>query len=249
MRWLAVILAAACCAGLQRTAFAQTSGQRETSPEGTPAARPELALGRSADYDYDPPEPGSYKLPVIEQAADGEVLGTDGQRRRLLSTMDNRIAVLSFIYTRCRDPRACPMATAVLSQLHQLSEKDAGLTKNMRLITLSFDPSFDTPKVMDSFKEVWQTEMRGADWIFLTTKSPDELAPILREYRQVVGRKKNPSDVFGPYYHNLHVFLIDRERRIRNIYSSGMLDPRLVATDVRTLLLEEQATKPPATSR
>ena len=37
----------------------------------------------------------------------------------------------------------------------------------------------------------------------------------------------------------LRVFLIDRAARIRNIYSSGTLDPRLVVADVKTLLLEE----------
>jgi len=43
----------------------------------------------------------------------------------------------------------------------------------------------------------------------------------------------------GPVYHPLRVFLIDRDRRIRNIYSSGTLDPRLMLADVKTLLLEE----------
>jgi len=40
-------------------------------------------------------------------------------------------------------------------------------------------------------------------------------------------------------YHTLRVFLIDRDGRIRNIYSSGTLDPRLVLADVKTLLMEE----------
>ena len=31
-------------------------------------------LTRTADHDYDPPAPGSYTLPVIKQATDGEVL-------------------------------------------------------------------------------------------------------------------------------------------------------------------------------
>jgi len=41
-------------------------------------------------------------------------------------------------------------------------------------------------------------------------------------------------------YHILRVFLIDRDGRIRNIYSSATLDPRLVLADVKTLLLEEK---------
>ena len=36
----------------------------------------------------------------------------------------------------------------------------------------------------------------------------------------------------------MRVYLIDGQKRIRNIYSYGLLDPRLVMTDVRTLLME-----------
>jgi len=56
---------------------------------------------------------------------------------------------------------------------------------------------------------------------------------------QAVDKRQNPADPQGPLYHILRVFLIDREGRIRNIYSSGTLDPRLVVADVKTLLLEE----------
>jgi cytochrome oxidase Cu insertion factor (SCO1/SenC/PrrC family) len=42
--------------------------------------------------------------------------------------------------------------------------------------------------------------------------------------------------------HTLRVFLIDRDGNIRNIYSSGTLDPRLVLADVRTLMLESTRT-------
>ena len=83
----------------------------------------------------------------------------------------------------------------------------------------------------------------GSEWLFLTTASKKDLTPILKAYGQQVDRKKNPNDPLGPYYHLLRVYLIDRQGFIRNIYSSGLLDPRLVLTDVRTLLLEEEATK------
>jgi protein SCO1/2 len=37
----------------------------------------------------------------------------------------------------------------------------------------------------------------------------------------------------------LRVFLIDRDGNIRNIYSSGTLDVRLVLADIKTLLAEQ----------
>jgi protein SCO1 len=54
-----------------------------------------------------------------------------------------------------------------------------------------------------------------------------------------VDKRPNPSDPQGPLFYILRVFLIDRAGRIRNIYSSGTLDPRLVLADVKTLLLEK----------
>jgi hypothetical protein len=54
--------------------------------DGAPAdSRPELALGRSAEYDYDPPVPGSYRLPAIEPAGDGDVDAYPGIHSILLS--------------------------------------------------------------------------------------------------------------------------------------------------------------------
>ena len=73
----------------------------------------------------------------------------------------------------------------------------------------------------------------------VTAKSRAQLEPILAAYDQAVDKRPNESDPQGPLYHTVRVFLIDREGRIRNIYSSGTLDPRLVLADVKTLLLEE----------
>ena len=64
-------------------------------------------------------------------------------------------------------------------------------------------------------------------------------ARVVAAYDQAVDKRANASDPQGPLYHTLRVFLIDRQGRIRNIYSSGTLDPRLVLADVKTLLLEE----------
>jgi cytochrome oxidase Cu insertion factor (SCO1/SenC/PrrC family) len=69
-------------------------------------------------------------------------------------------------------------------------------------------------------------------------KSRAELGSILVAYGQTVDKRLNSADPQGPLYHILRVFLIDREGRVRNIYSSGTLDPRLVLADVKTLLLE-----------
>jgi cytochrome oxidase Cu insertion factor (SCO1/SenC/PrrC family) len=196
-------------------------------------------LSRDSDYDYDPPVPGSYSLPVVKPAADGALLDSEGRSLHLRDLTHGRITVLSFIYTRCAASKACPYATGVLNQLHLLSVDDQTLAKHMRLVSLSFDPAYDTPRHLAAYSEGVREEKSGCEWRFATAKSRAELQPILDAYGQAVDKRPNSADPQGPLYHTLRVYLIDREGRIRNIYSSGTLDPRLVLADVRTLVLEE----------
>jgi cytochrome oxidase Cu insertion factor (SCO1/SenC/PrrC family) len=195
-------------------------------------------FSRDTDHDYDAPAPGSYHLPVIKVAPDGAVLDSNGKGEHLRDVFRGRVTVLSFIYTRCAAPKACPYATGVLSQLHRASLEDSELAKNLRLVSLSFDPDYDTPQRLATYAEGVNGETAGCEWRFATTKLHAELDSILKGYDQAVDKRSNANDPQGPLYHILRVFLIDRDGRIRNIYSSGTLDPRLVIADVKTLLLE-----------
>ena len=194
---------------------------------------------RDTEYDYDPPVPGSYTLPVVKAAADGALLDAEGKSLNLRDLTHGRITVLSFIYTRCAAPKACPYATGVLNELHVASTEDKMLAKNMRLVSMSFDPEYDTPQRLAAYSEVVREEKSGCEWRFATAKSRPELQTILDAYGQAVDKRSNAADPQGPLYHIMRVFLIDQDGRIRNIYSSGTLDLRLVLADVKTLLLEE----------
>lgn len=209
------------------------------------AAPKGLDFSRSDDFDFDPPPAGSYRLPVIRPAADGRVLDITGAPQSLRALFEGKITLLSFIYTRCTDDQGCPLATAVLHEISDASEVDPMLAKNLRMISLSFDPEYDTPEVMANYRgDAASHEPTRAEWLDLTTASDADLKPILEDYDQVVRRKKDkngqPLDTFG---HQLRAYLIDRTGHIRNIYGLGFLDPRLLATDVYTLLLEEGTVK------
>src|SRR5829696_2805736 len=194
---------------------------------------------RTSDYDYDAPVPGSYTLPIIKPAADGALLDSAGKAVRLSELTRGRVTVMSFIYTRCAAAKACPYATGVLMQLHRESAEDAELPKSLRLVSMSFDPANDTPERMADYSMLAATRTNAAPWHFVTTKSQTELQPILAAYGQAVNKKQNPRDPTGPLNHSLRVFLVDARGNIRNIYSSGTLDPRLVLADIRTLIMEE----------
>ena len=212
-------------------------------PHGAPAADPTVKvtaqpLARTARFDFDPPRPGSYRLPVVKPAADGVVLDAAGAPRRLKDVLGDRITVLSFVYTRCSDANGCPLATAVLHQIHAATAGDPALARGLRLVTLSFDPGHDTPETMAKYSRVAATRETRSPWDFLTTASDRELQPILAAYGQLVQRPPGPAAAAPT--HLLRVYLIDRQQRIRNIYGLDFLDPRLLLADVRTLMLESR---------
>jgi cytochrome oxidase Cu insertion factor (SCO1/SenC/PrrC family) len=219
--------------------FAKHQERQQDSQTIETATEFRATLARTDEYDYDAPTPGSYDLPVLQDASNGTVVAPNGRPVQLHELLDGRVAILSFIYTRCSDPRACLRASSVLSELQQLSRYDRLVADKLRLITLSFDPGYDTPEVMERYGRVFSHDDGGADWLFLTTRSRDELQPLLEAYGQRVDKRSKPS-VLGPYQHTLRVYLIDAQKRIRNIYSYGLFDPRLVMADVKTLLKEEQ---------
>jgi len=205
-----------------------------------PAEMPEQApLG---DFEYEPPQPGSYHLPVIRRAPDGQVVDIEGRPQSLATLLADRIVVLSLIYTACETE--CPLGTSALYDLYYASAEDPELVQRVKLISLSFDPERDTPDAMASYGYAALAEAEGkCPWDFLTTASRRELDPILQGFGQVVDREPPGRAVSGTINHLLRVYLIDRRGAIRNIYGLGFLDPRLLLADIRTLLMEEQAAK------
>ncbi len=186
---------------------------------------------------YEPPPPGSYRLPPLGAAVNGEVLRTDGTATTLHTSYDGKIVVLAFIYTRCTDLAGCPLATVVLHKLKGRLRDEPQFSQNLRLISLSFDPTHDTPAVMRSFAADF--DGAGVEWQFLTTSSERQLMPILEGYQQSRQQEYDEYGVpSGTFAHILRVFLIDRQQRIRNIYSVSFLHADVLINDIKTLLLE-----------
>jgi len=195
-----------------------------------------LAPGYEA-LQFEPPEPGSYALPPLREAADGEVLAEDGSATTLHDVFGDRVVILSFVYTSCNDVNGCPLATAVLHRVRHRLLDEPELLGRLRLVSLSFDPARDTPAAMRRYGESLAGE--GVDWRFLTTASQQQLRPILDAYGQTLVLDRDAAgNPVGTFSHILRVFLIDSDRRIRNIYTVSFLHADTLISDVKTVLLE-----------
>ena len=186
---------------------------------------------------YDPPVPGTYQLPPIMQASDGTVLLESGEPSRLFDLMGDRLVLFSFIYTKCSDLNGCPLANAVFHKLQAKLKERPELANASRLLSMSFDPERDSPETMREFGK--GLGGKGIDWQFLTTKDREALEPILEDYGQYTLREYDEEGNYtGDFAHMLRVFLIDRNLRIRNIYSVSFLHADILIADLETLLME-----------
>ncbi len=178
-------------------------------------------------------------------AADGKVLDTDGKAIKLHELYGDKLVLLSFIYATCDDANGCPLATSVFMNIKAKLKTSPELADQLRLITLSFNPEHDTPQAMAHYAQSFQDA--GIEWRFLTTASETDLQPILKGYGQSVDKEVDENgQPTGKYSHLLRVFLLDRDKRIRNTYTVSVLHPDTVLADIETLLLEAGAKPTPA---
>jgi hypothetical protein len=108
-----------------------------------------------------------------------------------------------------RAAKACPYATGVLMQLHRDSADDTALAKELRLVSMSFDPANDTPSAWRPTR----VSPRNARPPHRGTSSPRvrkrNSSPSSR-LRSGRGQKEKPARPNRPLNHTLRVFLIDR---------------------------------------
>jgi len=184
------------------------------------------------------PAPGSYALPRIQRCPDGEVLQSDGRALRLHAALRGKISVLGFMYTYCRDPVGCPLAYRIMVATRDALLKDAALAAQSQLISLSFDPTNDTPEQMARYGH-GQADPARVRWRFLTTASVPKLLPLLAGLGQDVSvetdARGKPTRTLN---HLLKVFLIDPQLWVREIYSVATLDVAALVNDMKTVARE-----------
>ncbi len=202
------------------------------------------------ELNYAPPIPGTYKLPKLGMANDGEVIGSQGMPttlHKLIGGKENKVVLLSFIYSTCSDVNGCPLATAVFHKIKNRLTKEPEIAQQLTLLTLSFNPEYDTPERMKAYGATLKSA--GVDWQFLTTRSGRELQPILKNYHQIAEKVFDAKGKFtGTFNHGLRVYLIDQSRQIRNIYNTELLHADIVINDIKTLLQEVKVNNPTKTN-
>lgn len=132
------------------------------------------------------------------------------------SDLLGKVWVASFIFTRCSGP--CPLVSATMEQL----QKDFADDPDVRLVTFTVDPEYDTPEVLREYARRYHADPDR--WLFLTGKEADVDRLLSQGFH--VGATKNTGPDATPgtaVTHDTHLVVVDKQGRVR-AYFSGIPD-------------------------
>lgn len=120
--------------------------------------------------------------------------------------------IVSFIFTRCAGP--CPKVSGQMSLL-----QDALADDDVRLVTMTVDPDYDTPAVLKRYAEAY-----GADpqkWLFLTGDKDTLYGYIGKEFLQTVEEMQGEDRKPGfEVLHTTNLMLVDAKGVVRGKYNA-----------------------------
>jgi protein SCO1/2 len=162
-----------------------------------------------------------------EAVPDTKFLDQDGKPRHFGGFKGTPV-VVTFIYTRCPLPTFCPLMDRHFATLQKTLETDPAL-KHVHLVTVSFDPTTDTPAVLK--KHAKSLEADPARWTFLTGDR-DEVDQFASRFGVSVGRALNDA---RDITHNLRTAIVNADGKLAKVYTGNDWSPEQILKDLREL--------------
>lgn len=150
--------------------------------------------------------PGEFsRLKPGDLLPDGELLAENGRPMRL-SDFRGKAVAFTFFFTRCPLPNYCPLMNRNFAATRDLMLSLTNAPANWELLSISFDPGFDTPETLASYARLYRGES-GSHWQFAaaTTNALATWAP--RVGLMVMRQGSNLS-------HNLRTIVLDPAGRL-----------------------------------
>jgi protein SCO1/2 len=182
-----------------------------------------------------PPTTGPFRLVRdVEPLKEGDLLPDyhfTNELGQAFSTAQfkGRALAINFLFTRCPYPEFCPLMANDFEQTQKKLLAMPASPANWQLLTISFDPEFDTPPVLKAYAESHHYD--PAHWTFATGELIDITA---------IGEQFGLAfchDETGGISHNLRTAVIDASGRVRKIFAGNQWTPdELVQEIVKSAL-------------
>jgi protein SCO1 len=159
-----------------------------------------------------------------------ELTNQDGKKIHFGDFAGKAVAI-TFIYSRCPLPDFCIRMSNHFLAVQKAMKTETGLNGKWHLISISFDPKFDTPKVLKRYGQTYQADF--ALWDFATA----EMKTILK-LTDGFGLSMQ-DDEGGLIAHNLRTVVLSPDGKISKIISGNEWAPDEVVAELKQAATEE----------
>ena len=160
-----------------------------------------------------------------EPVADALLVDQQEKPRPFSSFKGHRVAI-TFMFTRCPLPDFCPLMDRHFAAV-QKSIKSAPDLRDVRLVTMTLDPEFDTPAVLN--RHAARLDADPAVWSFVTGE-PKSAADFARQFGIYTERDLGTG---ANLTHNLRTAIVDAEGRMVKVHSGNDWTPAQLVADLK----------------
>jgi protein SCO1/2 len=159
---------------------------------------------------YHVPTPG-------DEVPDFNLLNQSG-RKIDLKQYHGKVLLMTFIYTRCPLADYCPRMSRNFAQIDQQLAMDPKLYKDAHLISVSFDPTYDTPKVLKSYGGAYTGKYSKENFDHWEFAAPSEKE--LPKMEQFFDVGVTPGEK-GTLQHSLATVVIGKDGKVIAFYPTN----------------------------
>jgi len=167
--------------------------------------------------------PGGMMMPELKPGdalPDYALTAEDGKPVHI-SDFRGRALAFTFFFTRCPLPDYCPRMNNNFAQTRKILLADAHAPTNWQLLSISFDPGFDTPAVLANYASVYRGE-DASRWLFASAPTNVLADAALRLDLMIMRQGNNIS-------HNLRTVVLDPAGRIYKQFDGNQWTPQQLA--------------------
>jgi protein SCO1 len=168
-----------------------------------------------------------------DEVPDYRLTNQDGKVIRI-HDYKGKALLLTFVYTRCPDPNQCTLMSSNFASIDQELQKQPGLYQKTHLLSISFDPEYDTPKVLRSYGAAYTgkySDETFAHWEF-ASGSADEVKGIAQYFglRYFLDSSSGKEQVV----HSLRTAVIAPDGKVVKVYRGNEWKPEEILKDLET---------------
>jgi protein SCO1/2 len=132
----------------------------------------QIVVVAQAKPDYKPAV--QYHVPEPGDVVPDFKLLNQSNRSIHLAQFHGKVLLITFIYTRCPLADFCPRMSTNFAEVEKTLAGDASLYPQTHLLSISFDPAYDTPKVLRSYGEAYVSRGKKDDFSRWDFAAPSE---------------------------------------------------------------------------